>query len=282
MKRGSRKFPKLPQPHELPELLAESFRRAGKIRLAGMASGLAFTTVLSIAPLLAVLFYVFKVFGGLEYAYDKLMPFLLANLSEGTGEVVEQHLGTFIRQVHASAVGWAGFAGLAATSLATYFNVVTAFNQIWEVDRPRSLQHRALRAATLLTVGPLLLTASIVVTTAVAARVRSIPYSGQLLAFLLTTMLFSMVYGLVPMVKVPKRVILAGSLLPAALWEGAKFGYAIYTKKMVTYSAFYGSFAAIPLFLLWIYIAWLITLFGGVWVRTLQLWSDSQKRIIAR
>jgi membrane protein len=80
-----------------------------------------------------------------------------------------------------------------------------------------------------------------------------------------------MLYALVPMVKVPLRVIALGSLAPAALFELAKVGYAFYTKRVVTYSAFYGSFAAIPLFLLWVYIAWYITLLGAVWVRTLQL-----------
>ncbi|MBI3543187.1 MAG: YihY/virulence factor BrkB family protein [Deltaproteobacteria bacterium] len=252
-------------------LLMDSVSRSRKIGLPQIAGSLAFTTVLSIAPLLAVLFYVFKVFGGLNYAYEKLMPFILDNLSEGTGEVVQEHLGTFIHQVHAKAVGWIGIAGLLLTSFLTYSNIAAAFNRIWDVERTHSLQHRALRALTLLTVGPLLLTASIAVTTAVAARVQNVPYSGHLIAFALSTLLYAMVYGLVPMVKVPPRVIVLGSLLPALLLEAAKFGYTIYTKRMVSYSNFYGSFAALPLFLLWIYIAWYITLFGGVWVRTLQL-----------
>lgn len=239
-----------------------------------MAGNLAFTTVLSIAPLLAVLFYVFKIFGGLEYAYEKLMPFLLDNLSEGSGEIVEQHLGEFIRQVHARAVGWIGIAGLLVTSVMTYSNIVGNFNRIWDIKRPRSLRHRLARAAALLTLGPLLVTGSVVLTTAIAARVKTVPYSGHLVAFGLSTMLFAMIYALVPMVKVPPKVVAAGSFLPALLFECAKHGYAIYTRKMVSYSAFYGSFAAIPLFLLWIYIGWCITLFGGVWVRTLQLYCD--------
>ena len=259
------------------ELLNEAAKKSVKVNLPTMAGSLAFTTVLSIAPLLAVLFYVFKIFGGLNYAYAKLMPFILDNLSEGTGAVVEEHLGNFIRQVHAKAVGWVGIAGLLLTSTVTYFNIVAAFNRIWEIEKSRSLQHRMLRGMTLLTVGPILLTASIVVTGAVATRIHNVPYSGHFVALALSTMLFAMIYTLVPVVKVPPKIILIGSLLPAFLWEFAKFGYAIYTKRIISYSAFYGSFAAIPLFLLWIYIAWCITLFGGVWVRTLQLHYETRK-----
>ncbi|MBI3558455.1 MAG: YihY family inner membrane protein [Deltaproteobacteria bacterium] len=265
-------------------LVTDAALRARKVNLPTMAGSLAFTTVLSIAPLLAVLFYVFKLFGGLNYAYAKLMPFILDNLSEGSGAAVEEHLGNFIRQVHAKAVGWVGIAGLLITSTLTYFNIVAAFNRIWEVDRPRSLQHRLLRGLTLLTLGPILLTASIVVTGAVAARIQAVPYSAHLVSLALSTVLFAMIYTLVPTVKVPARVIVMGSLLPAILWESAKIGYAIYTQRILTYSAFYGSFAAFPLFLLWIYIAWCITLFGGVWVRTLQIHHEtlSGRALISR
>lgn len=260
----------------VPKLLEEALRHSKKTQLPSMAGSLAYTTVLSIAPLLAVLFYIFKLLGGLDYAYSKLMPFLLNILSEGTGEIVESHLNDFVRKVNASAVGWVGFAGLFVTSTLTYLNIASAFNRIWEVDRPRSIHHRIFRVVTLMAVGPVLLAASIAITTAIAAHARGIPFSGQFVAFLLSTLLFILVYALLPLVKIPLKTIALGSLLPAALLEIAKFGYAIYTKHIVTYSTFYGSFAAIPLFLLWIYIAWLITLFGAVWVRSLQLYEKGK------
>lgn len=252
-------------------LLRDALSRAKKADLSAMAGSLAFTTVLALVPLLAVAFYVFKVFGGFDYAYARLLPFLLDMLSEGTGEIVASHISQFIQQVHARAVGFAGIAGLLLTWFLTYQTVVRAFNRVWEVDKVRSVQHRILRALTLLTVGPLLLAASLTVTTAVAAETRFIPFSGQLVAFLLTLILFIMVYALVPMAKIPLGTIIRGSLIPAAMLELAKYGYAIYTHRMVSYSAFYGSFAAVPLFLLWVYIAWYITLFGAVWIRAVQL-----------
>ncbi|MEW6057420.1 MAG: YhjD/YihY/BrkB family envelope integrity protein [Bdellovibrionota bacterium] len=252
------------------KLFIETLRETKKTDVATIAGSLAFTTVLSIAPLLAVAFYVFKLFGGLDYAYAKILPYLLDVLSEGTGEIVAYHLDQFIRQVHAKAVGWIGIAGLLLTWILTYMTIVQAFNRIWRVDRPKSFQHRVLRALTLMTVGPVLVAASIALTTAVAAQIANFPFSSQLLAFCLSTMLFTLVYALVPMAKVPLKPILIGSLIPAALLEFAKYGYAIYAARMVSYSAFYGSFAVIPLFLLWIYISWCITLYGAVWVHVLQ------------
>lgn len=258
-------------------LLKKAIAKSKKIQLPILAGSLAFTTVLSLIPLLAVLFYVFMLIGGLQFAYEKLLPFLLENLSEGSGASVKEHLGNFVHQVHSHTVGWVGITGLVITALLTYLRVVSAFNLIWGIEQPKSFQRRVIRGLTVLTIGPFLMTASIALTTAVAAQVKGLLWSGHLVAFALSAMLYSLLYGLVPMVKVPPRVILLGSMLPAALWEMAKSAYAIYTHRMVTYSNFYGAFAAIPLFLIWIYIAWLITLFGGVWVYTLQLYFEKKE-----
>lgn len=266
------RFPALGKfcPNWLPTAISEFRANLARSDLPGAAGSLAFTTVLSLVPVLAVSFYVFKLFGGLDYAYDKVVWYLLDVLSEGTGVIVAEHLDNFIHQVHAKAVGWAGVGGLSVTAVMTYLTIVRTFNRIWGVEGRVELRHRVRRAFVLLTVGPILLAASIAITTAVAAEVKGIPFSSQVIAYALTTLLFTMVYSLVPSTRVSFKVTALGSLVPAGLLEGAKFGYAIYTSRMVSYSTFYGSFAAIPLFLLWIYIGWYITLLGAVWIRTLE------------
>ncbi len=234
------------------------------------ASSLAFTTVLSIAPLLAVLFYVFKLLGGFEYAYSHLEPFILDNLSEGTGEVVAGYLATFIQRVHAKAVGWVGIAGLFVTAVMTYLTVAKSFHVIWKSEKALSLFNRLTRALILVTVGPVLAVVSIAITTAISAQLKIIPYSGHFLALLLNVVLFTLIYSLIPPERVKLKIVVLGSILPAFLWEFAKSGYAFYTKKIINYSAFYGSLAAIPIFLFWVYIAWYIALFGAVWIRSLH------------
>lgn len=247
------------------------FALSSRAGVAVQAASLAYTTVLSIAPLLAVLFYVFKAFGGFDYAYSKLQPFIIQNLSEGTGDVVAQYLETFIHRVHAKAVGWAGIAGLFITSVLAYLNIARAFQQIWQTEKAPPLLDRVARALLLIAVGPPLAVASLAVTAAISAQLKNIPFSGHFFALVLNWILYAIVYSLIPPVRVSLSTVLRGSILPAILWELAKSGYAIYTKKIVTYSTFYGSLAAVPLFLFWVYIAWYITLFGAAWIRTLQL-----------
>lgn len=234
------------------------------------ASSLAFTTVLSIAPLIAVLFYVFKILGGFEYAFQHLEPFILDNLSEGTGEIVAQYLETFIHRVHATAVGWAGIAGLFFTAIMAYLSVDKAFQVIWQSDTSLKLVTRLIRACILIIFGPVLAVISIALTTAISAQLKIIPYSGHFLAMFLNLVLFTMLYSLIPPERVKFKTALIGSIVPAIIWEFAKSGYAIYTKKVINYSAFYGSLAAIPIFLFWVYIAWYIVLFGAVWIRSIH------------
>ncbi len=238
------------------------------------ASSLAFTSVLSIAPLLAVLFYVFKILGGFEYAYNHLEPFILDNLSEGTGEVVASTLATFIQRVHAKAVGWVGITGLLFTAVMTYLSVDKSFHVIWQSEKSLPFLSRLLRAFILIIFGPILAVASIALTTAVSAQLKNIPFqipfSAHFLAIFLNLVLFTLLYSLIPPERVSFKKAAIGSLLPAVLWEFAKSGYAIYTKKVINYSAFYGSLAAIPIFLFWVYIAWYIVLFGAVWIRTIH------------
>lgn len=247
------------------------FALSSKADVAVQAASLAYTTVLSIAPLLAVLFYVFKAVGGFDYAYSRLQPFIIENLSEGTGDVVARYLETFIHRVHAKAVGWAGIAGLFITSVLAYLNIARAFQRIWKTEKAPHLIDRVARALSLILIGPPLAVASLALTAAISAQLKNIPFSGHFFALVLNWVLYALVYSLIPPVRVPLPTVLRGSILPAILWEFAKSGYAIYTKRVVTYATFYGSLAAIPLFLFWVYIAWYITLFGAAWIRTLQL-----------
>ncbi len=256
---------------KIRKICREAIHLIKTVDLGTLASSLAFTTVLSIAPLLAIAFYVFKLFGGLEYGYSKLEPFLLSNLSEGSGEIVVQYLQKFMQQVHAKAVGWAGVGGLFVTAILTYFTVSKALNRIWEVKKFPPIHKRIGKALVVLLLGPLLVSLSLAVTALVSSQISNIPYSGYLVGILLNTLVYTLIYTLVPNAKTNLKIAFLGSLLPACLWEIAKSTYTIYTTRIVSYSSFYGSLAAIPIFLFWIYIGWYIALLGAVCVRALSL-----------
>lgn len=262
---------KTPRPlRKVGNLVLASVRLAKTTEVSTIAASLAYNTVFAIVPLLAVIYVIFEQLGGLRFALEKVQPFLISTLAEGAGETAQRTLESFVQNASSKGMGWVGFGGLMFIALATYTRISSAFQKIWAVQKVPSLTKRVMRVLLLLIVGPILLTLSLTLTTAVAAQVAFVPWSGQLVAFAISYILFFMLYSLVPNVRVPLGTLAKGALLPAALWELTKAGYTIYTTRVVQYASLYGSLAAIPLFLLWIYLAWYIAMFGAVWIRVLQ------------
>ncbi len=248
----------------------KSLKNINEVELGMRASSLTFTSVLSIAPLLAVSFYVFKMIGGFERAYEKLEPFLLENLSEGTGENVANYLSSFIQNVHAKSIGWVGIAGLFFTAVMTYLKIAGSFQKIWNHVPSPKFSFRITRAALLILIGPILLSLSIYLSTMLATQIKVIPHSGYAVAILLNLVLYTMIYYWIPPERIPLKTVILGAILPSILWEITKSNFTHLTKSFLDYSKFYGSLATIPLFLIWVYIAWYITLFGAVWIKTLH------------
>jgi len=248
----------------------ESAKSAKKAEISTLAGSLAYTTVFSIVPFLAILYVIFERLGGLKYALEKAQPILINMLAEGVGDTARHTLQRFVDNAHTSSVGWFGFAALLFTTTATYTKISESFRKIWQIQNKYPLFKRLVRLITLLILAPVLITASITLTTAVAAQVKFVPWSGQMAAFAITYILFVAFYLLVPNTKIPFGVLLRGAFLPAFFWELTKSGYTLYTTRVVQYANLYGSLAAIPLFLLWVYLAWYISLFGAVWIRVLQ------------
>ncbi len=246
-----------------------------------IAGHLSFMTVLSLVPLIAVIMSVFQLFDGLDYAYKKLMPYILNQLSHGAGPIVEQKLMQFIRKTHSKTLGWLGFIGLFASAYSMYDTVATAFNRLWSVDRRLAIYEKPLRFLLISIIGPILLGLSLAITAFVTTYAKHLSGNLYLVASFSTSLLVSfalylLVYSLVPMARISLKHIYRGALVATVLLETAKYSYAFYTKRVVTYSKFYGSFAALPMFLLWIYIAWLITLFGAVIIRSLQVRANQK------
>lgn len=243
---------------------------ASKSEVLSLSGSLAYTTVLSLVPLVAVAFYFFNLFGGVQYAYSKLMPSIFGIFSSVAGPTVQKYLLTFTQKVQKSSLGLMGFIGLFITAAMTYITVLGAFQKIWNIQHQRSLHYKLLRALILFFIAPFLLSASVSITTILSTNLKKIPWTSSLVAFGFDFLLFFFFYTLVPTQRMRLKFVAQSAALVAILFEAAKIGYAFYTKKVVSYSVFYGSFAAIPVFFLWIYIMWVITLFGAVWIYTLQ------------
>lgn len=233
------------------------------------ASSLAYTTILSLIPLLAVSFAIFKAFGGLERMVGTLEPFLLNNLAEGTSDDVIQRIREYIANAHASAVGAGGFIGLVLTSMSMLSNIEKAINRVWRVNGVRPLFQRISSYWLFVTLGPVALAVVLgATTTSEVSIVRFLP-SGTGVFFMMVGIFFC-VYRYVPHCEVRWPFALIGAFFTSICWNLARMAYSLYTKNVVSYDKIYGSLGAVPILLLWIFIVWVVILTGAAFSAALQ------------
>ena len=163
-----------------------------------------------------------------------------------------------------------GFLVLTVTGLLS--TIEAAFNDIWGVKKQRSYMRRMMAYWSLVTIGPLFVAVSIGATASlqssqfVQAYILGNPMlkiALKLTPYLMTWILFTMLYSFMPNTRVRFRSALIGGVLAGTLWEFAKYGYTVYTASSVQYNAIYGSLGALPIFLIWLYLTWVIVLIGG-------------------
>ena len=255
-----------------------ALRRLREERLPQVAGSLTFTTVLALVPVLTIAMAIFTTFplfntfrASLEaYFIQNLMPKAIANTILG-------YLNQFALQAkRLSAVGAVALIATAVTMLAM---IDKSFNRIWRVRRPRPLPQRILIYWAAVTLGPLLIGISITVTsylfTATTDAVGYAPTLGgvfnTLLSLALTSGAFTLLYMAVPNRLVGWRDAACGGALAAIAFEITKRMFAIFVAKFPTYTVVYGALAAVPIFLVWIYLGWFITLMGAVVVAALPV-----------
>jgi membrane protein len=141
-----------------------------------------------------------------------------------------------------------------------------AFNNIWHVSRGRSFLHRIISYWAILTLGPLLLGAGIYVTTkyAMFGQIREtvMSYIGPILSYLIATVAFFVLYFVMPNTKVKAKAAIWGAAVAGLVWTLTKWGFGKYVTVFIPYNKIYGVLGLVPLAVLWIYVTWLIVLFG--------------------
>ncbi len=240
-------------------------------RLGLTASSLTFTTLISLVPLLTVMLAVFSAFPMFSTFQEALQKYFLQSLvPENIAKPVLAALTQFASK--ANRLGTLGLAFLVLTALALMLTIDRTLNGIWRVREPRPIAQRVLVYWAAATLGPLLLGISLSLTSYVLSAsqglVGAMPGS---ISFLLTTLEFVLLaaglaglFHYVPNTHVRWRHALAGGVFSAAGFELAKRGLAWYLAQVPTYSVLYGAFAAVPIFLIWIYLGWVIVLLGAV------------------
>jgi len=246
------------------------------------ASALTYTTLLSLVPLLVVSLAVLSTFGAVEgmrgAVKDAVLDVLLPTSKTQVGAQIDQFLG------NARTLTGPGLAAIAVTAIMLLFTIEGTFNRIWRVASPRSLALRILRFWSVLTLGPLLLGASLSLTSyffAVADddMVQSVVRElSRLLPLTLQWMAFTLFYVAIPHARVRIRHAAVGGAVAAVLFEVLKLGFAVYVDNADNFQVIYGALAAIPIFLMWLYSSWTVILVGAEVTASLPQWRRDLSR----
>ncbi|WP_205962438.1 YihY family inner membrane protein [Paraburkholderia phosphatilytica] len=257
----------------LKRLAQFAAQRSSEDRIPQVAGSLTFTTMLSLVPLATVAFALFTAFPIFAKFQMSLQSFLADHLMPMQ---INDQIFHWLNQFASKAKGLTtmGMIVLFVTSVMTMMTVESAFNVIWRVRKPRPFAQRVLVYWAILTLGPILIGVSLSISSYVFTR--SMAYSAAQhitplidwaltgAALPLTALAFTMLYVFLPNCRVEWRDAVVGGVGAAIAFELAKRGFGFYIKRIPTYTAVYGAFATLPMFLLWMYLSWFITLAGAM------------------
>jgi membrane protein len=237
------------------------------------AMSLVYTTLLSIVPLLALSFSVLKAFG----VSDQIRPMLarfLAPLGDKGAEITER-IVQFIENMNVGVLGALGLALLLYTAISLMHKIEESMNFIWHVPRSRRIGERFSRYLSVLLVGPILVFSALGITATVMniesvrhvftydLLERALQVTSRLMPYVLVIGAFTFIYLFIPNTRVRYGPALVGGAVGGIAWQTAGWMFAIFAASSNRYSAIYSSFAILLLFMIWLYLSWLILLFGA-------------------
>lgn len=270
---------------ELAAFLRAAYLRFTEDHCLEVAGSLTYTTLLSLVPLLTVALAVvtaFPVFGNFTSGVD---DWLARNvLPAQISSAITKYLAQFAEK--AAQLTALGIVFLAVTALLMMLTIDQALNGIFRVHRERSIAQRLLIYWAVLTLGPILIGVSLTMTSYLVSislgLAKGVPLVGELLLLLvpilLTSVAITLLYLWVPNRRVHLRHAVIGGLLAGILFELMKRGFGFYVTRFPTYTAVYGAFAAVPIFLVWLYFSWVVVLLGATVTALLPGYYRSDRR----
>jgi membrane protein len=252
-----------------------AIRRFTEDRCELRASALTFYSLLSIVPVVAMAFGVAKGFG-----LEKVLEAQLLEKFQGQPEMAERILGfarTLLENTKGGAIAGAGVVVLFWSVVKVLGNIEGSFNDIWGIKKARSFGRKLADYLSVMMICPVLLiiasSVTVLLTTQVAAMVEKLAFLGaavgpiifllRLLPYTVIWLLFTFMYMFMPNGKVQLKSGVWGGIVAGTVYQLGQFGYLKFQIGVSSYGAIYGSFAALPLFLVWLQLSWLMVLFGA-------------------
>ncbi len=234
-----------------------------------LAGHLAYVSLLSLVPLVAVVFSLFAAFPMFSEVSTQIKDFVFSNFVPAAGTTIQNYLEQFVANVNKMTT--VGVGGLIVTALLLMYSIDSALNTIWRSKRTRPLIYSFAIYWMILTLGPLLVGASLAISSYLLslhwATVSGVSWAIDVMLrvfpLLLSCLSFWLLYSIVPTTEVAGRDALVGALIAGVLFELGKKCFALYVTMFPSYQLIYGVLAVIPIIFLWVYWTWCIVLLGA-------------------
>ena len=237
---------------------------------ANRAASLAYTTLLSLVPIVMITFWILSLFPAFSGIGDILKQFIVKNFVAHSAHVISTQLDQFLLQMRK--LSWGTLLALAIVSILMIYEMVNAFNSIWQVKSKNIALSFSFYSLVLLFT-PIVFGIFIVF----ISYLSTLPFFSEwaflekplfsVLPYLTAFILFTFFNWALPSCTVPLRNAAVAGFITMVLFEIVKYIFGLYMSYFPTYKVIYGALAAIPIFLLWIYTSWVIILLGAVYVR---------------
>jgi len=251
-------------------------RRVEREQIQVVAGYLSYVCLMSLVPLMVVMLSVMTAFPLFAELQQSIEQFVYQNFVPAAGDVVQHYLSGFVANASKMSAVAVSFLFIAALLLIS--SIDKTFNKIWRVnDKRRTITSFAMYWM-VLTLGPILVGASIALSSYLVSIVSVDEYDVlglfdvflRLLPLLSSIIAFVILYMAVPNKAVPFKFAIAGAAVAGVLFELAKKAFALYIAAFPSYQVIYGALATIPIIFLWVYVSWLIVLTGALITVSLQ------------
>tara|TARA_B100000929_G_C15490795_1_gene414374 strand:+ start:510 stop:1394 length:885 start_codon:yes stop_codon:yes gene_type:complete len=254
---------------QIRDLFSIFIKRCKEDNITISAGHLAYVTLLSLVPFIMVTFTIMSAFPAFASVRSKLEHFVFSNFVPTASDVVHKYMTDFVG--NASQMSAIGILSLLVVALMLISNVDKTLNRIWRTQSDRPIVYTFAIYWMVITLGPLLIGSSVVVSsylTGLAALTEE--YTPGLGTFLLSLVpsgaamiAFTILYMVVPNRRVFARHALVGAIVATIAFEITKSGFALYVTNFPSYELIYGALAVVPILFLWVYLSWIIVLFGA-------------------
>ena len=257
------------------------YRRFKEERCFQLCGSLTFTTMLALVPLVTIMATVMTAFPVFDSVVETLRAYVASNLvPEGSSKLVTVYMQQFAE--NAARLTALGIVLLAVSAIMLMLTIDRAFNTIWRVKRPRSLIQRVLIYWSVLTIGPLLIGGSLSLTSWLVSQSMGLGKQApdlvvavlKLGPLVLTSVAFGFLYRTVPNRQVTVLDAVVGGIIASFAFEAMKTGFGHFIAHFASYKLVYGTFASLPILLMWIYLSWVVIVFAAVITAVLPYWRS--------